>query len=223
MIKDTIRKQYDYKPKQDLEDAEFVVTNFLPYLAVTTPHASHLGPYCNCSFVQHARDYITTEYPAEQEEIVVAALCEILQNPDQPNTYWDLEAIQPLPGMLKIRLLHRGAFVVEDFESESEFQEIKSRGTWQEAKKIFRLFGGYTADLACRVSQQSPEHYFSLITSVERDIIVSFDVFSDRTEVEFDIHPETPGQYLASVQYALRWKNRKHRKIRAKITTNFYL
>jgi len=167
-------------------------------------------------FISGPIKYLTTEYDKERENIVIAAFCVLLRKED-PTPDWTIEAIQPIPGALIIQLRHTGAFIL-DFDGEKSAMAELGEMHFAEAKKIFELFGGYTATITYDATEDR-ESWGDFALDIDRDSLVTFDVEADKTVVEVE-----DGRFpVTKCEYVLTWKNSKHKKFYANVKSIFCL
>ena len=209
MVTEKTRKKFTYNEQQNIKKADLVFTEF----NVRMHGAS--AEY-NSRFMQTAVNYLSTSYVDGRHSILIEAFCEILLKKDLDSS-WKIDAIQPLPGMLKIQLQHEYAFQFYCDGEESCRQEMNTK-RFAEAKKIYELLEGYTAVITY-TADVSHESWGDFVLDIDDESLVTFNVKQERTTIE--IHDGRFPQ--AERNYVLTWKNQKHKKFYADITSNFVL
>lgn len=209
MIKERTRKKFTYNEQQNIKNADLVFTEFK--VRMHDANANY-----NSRFMQTAANYLSTSYVDERNSILIEAFCEILLKKDLDSP-WEIDAIQPLPGMLKIQLRHQYAFQFDCDGEESCKQEMNAK-QFTEAKKIYELFEGYTAVITY-TADASHESWGDFVLDIDNGSLVVFDVEQERTTIKMHDgrFPRTERKYV------LTWKNQKHKKFYANITSTFVL
>ena len=85
-------------------------------------------------------------------------------------------------------------------------------------KKIYELFEGYTAVITY-TADASHESWGDFVLDIDNGSLVVFDVEQERTTIKMHDgrFPRTERKYV------LTWKNQKHKKFYANITSTFVL
>lgn len=203
MIKERERKIFTYDAQGEMENADLLFTGFCC--------GRYANPGFNERFVDDNKQYLATPYDENEEKrgIIIEAFNRILI---KENTWWKIDAIQPIPGVLKIRLEHQPAFVL-DYDGEEDCAEDMKTKEFAEAKKILELFGGPTAELAYVPNKQRKSRGEFVLDF--DDSLVNFRVESGKTVIR-------AGQIGCSLRtYVLTWANKKHREFIADIVTEY--
>ncbi len=209
MIKERVRKIFTYDAEAEMGDADLLLAEFST--------ESGYNPEYNSRFVEDGpAEYLTSGCCEEGNRTLVAAFCDFLTK-KSPNPLWGITAIQPIPGMLKIELEHRLAATL-DLLGEEECTETMTAEELAEAKRIHKLFDGYTATLVYAPSEQSKSRG-DFVLKIDSGSLVVFRVEPDKTTIELG-NGKWPKQQR---NYALTWKNQKHKKFYADIEITFSL
>lgn len=204
MIKERERKIFTYDAQGEMENADLLFTGFCC--------GRYANPGFNERFVDDNKQYLATPYDENEEKrgIIIEAFNRILI---KENTWWKIDAIQPIPGVLKIRLEHQPAFIL-DFDGEEDCAEDMKAKEFAEAKKVLELFGGPTAELAY-VPDKQRKSRSEFVLDFD-DSLVEFRVESGKTVIR-------AGQIGCNLRtYALTWANKKHREFIADIVTEYF-
>lgn len=208
MITERTRKVFTYDAQKKIKDADFLLTDFEP--------GEHASPGYNSRFLERGpAKFLTTSYSDEKQQLVVAAFCQLLRKESTP---WRIEAIQPIPGMLRILLHHHFAWLL-DYEGEEACLEDTGAEKLAEAKRIYELFGSYAVELTY-APDESRKSWGEFVFDMEDDSLVTFRVEFDKTIVEAESCTRWPE---SSRNYTLTWKNQKHKKFYADIESTFSL
>lgn len=210
MIKEREKKIFTYDVHGEMDDADFLLTDFC--------YGKYANPHFNSRFIENCTQYLTTSYDEEKHKIVIEAFCRILSKKD---AQWKIDAIQPIPGVLKIRLEHQLASTL-DAVGEEECVESMDAKEFMEAKRALELFGGYTAELTYEPSAQR-ESWGDFVLDYDDNSFVLFQVEFNKTFIKAEGRSCYYGADCKGRKYTLTWKSKKHKKFIADIIAELSL
>lgn len=190
MLKEREIKKFGYSSDDDINDAFFLLTDL---------NTNGVNLECNKNFVDQVISLMSSDLVPKAEEIVKRGLRSVLTGEE---TSWEIAAIQPLPGLLRLRFRHGNAqslYVDRDYA-------VMSGKDRREAKKILKLFDFYEVDIELRQNEKPGIFAFFSLGMVNSNTVTKYKIEPDKTTIEFCVGGD-------EYKYVFTWANPEHTEV----------